>query len=138
MDILLHHTKRVILVLLGVVALAGGPAALAAHAEGNGSGSGSGSSSYDCAGGKKWFDERVGDYNKLKDSHPNAAADALKDAKAEKERAGKEGCNTSGWALPLTTGQSGYVPPSTGTGEVLTGGGAAPGPVTVGGVVRKP
>jgi len=62
-----------------------------------------GSGSYDCAAGKTWFDTRVGDYEKLKDTNGPAAGDAKKDAENEKTRAKEAGCDVSTWKVPART-----------------------------------
>jgi hypothetical protein len=103
------RSKRLILIVGGIAALAGGPAATVATALPDDGGA----SSYDCKAGKAWFDQRVGDYNRLKDSNPSAAAAAKKDAQYEKDQATRAGCDTSGWTVPLVLGSTSfYVPPS--------------------------
>jgi hypothetical protein len=106
-----HHTKRLILIVVGIAALAGGPTAVIASAQSNDGGS----FSYDCAGGKAWFDQRVADYNNLKGTNPKAAEDARNDAKNEKARATAGGCDTSNWIVPFVITSSGpYHPASSG------------------------
>lgn len=58
-------------------------------------------SSYDCAGGKTWFDSSVTTYEKLKgEGNTKAAGDAKKDAENEKTRAKEAGCDVSTWKVP--------------------------------------
>jgi hypothetical protein len=105
---LIQRSKRIILILGGVAALAGGPAvSIAAAATNNGGGSG-----YDCANGKTWFDQRVKDYNAdVAAGNTAAAGDAKRDAQAEKDRAQAAGCDTSTWTVPtIIIGTRFYLP----------------------------
>ena len=125
---LVHRSKRFLLTLAGVAVLAGGPAAVVASAVPNDGGT----SGYDCANGKRWFDQRVADYKALKDSNPSAAAIAKRDAQYEKDAATKAGCDTSGWTVPLVRTSSGDYGIVTGTYGALptAGGGSTVGSVT--------
>jgi hypothetical protein len=109
MSDLYRRSKRIILIIGGIAALAGGPAATIASAEpSDGSGY-----SYDYTAAKKWFDQRVSDYNSLKDTNPPAAADAKKDAQFTKGQATEAGCDTSGWVVPFVITSNPYLTPVT-------------------------
>jgi hypothetical protein len=129
MGILFHRFKRFMLIVSGIAALAGASAPIASAMINTGQ-----PYSYDCAAGKAWFDQRVSDYLRLKDSNPPAAADARQDAQNEKDRATAAGCDTAGWIVPFMVPSQpqspvlgGYLAPpvpgptSTTTGSVTGG-----------------
>jgi hypothetical protein len=112
MRTLFHRCQRFMLILTGIAAFAGASAPIASAMINTGS------YSYDCATGKSWFDQRVSDYYKLRDSNPAAAADAKRDAQAEKDRATAAGCDTSTWIVPFVVSSQpqspvlgGYIAP---------------------------
>lgn len=131
MGILFHRAKRLVLIVVGTAALAGGPVASVASAQPKDAGAG-----YDCEVAKNWFDQRMSDYYKyFFEGHLMAAAQARQDAMYEKGVATQAGCDTSGWIvyLVISTNPNPYSPPSgTSTLPTADGSGTTAGSVTSG------
>jgi len=116
---LIQRSKRIILILGGVAALAGGPAvSIAAAATNNGGGSGSG---YDCALAAGEFDLVVWEYQDAVKSGDGAAAAILKlNAIQWKLDATDAGCDTSTWTVPTIIIGTRFHLPITAVGTQFT------------------
>jgi hypothetical protein len=94
-----YQFRRLILVIVGLAAFAGGPAVALADAQAN---NGSGST-YDCAAGQTWNNQRYNDYTSNPNKNSPAAQDAKKDTNYEYNQAKQNGCDMSGFKnIPLT------------------------------------